>query len=80
MAAAAAASVKESVKESLLGTEESDSQPSNQTKAAFEQHATKDPESGELYMSEKEFVDAIAPPNEDYVSIAIIICSSRQSP
>lgn len=58
---------KESVKESLFGTEE----PvplSAQTKATFIKHAHHDEASGEPVMNEKEFVDAIAPENEDYVS------------
>jgi len=61
--------VKEAVKESLLGTEESDSvKVSAQNRATFLQHARKDEESGDLYMGEEEFVNAIAPKGEDYVS------------
>lgn len=59
--------VKEAVKESLLGSEES-AQLSSQTKARFNSNATKDPETGELFMGAEEFVNAIAPDNEDYVS------------
>jgi solute carrier family 25 (mitochondrial aspartate/glutamate transporter), member 12/13 len=55
------------VKESLLGTEEP-VKLSAQTKATFIKHAQKDPETGELKMGETEFVNAIAPENEDYVS------------
>lgn len=58
--------VKESVKESLLGTEV-EPDLSAQTRADFMQHAIRDDEEGEYYMSEKEFVDAVAPESEDYV-------------
>ncbi len=64
---ATALKVKEAVKESLLGTEEP-TQLSAQTRSTFLLHAKKDPESGELYMGREEFVNAIAPPTEDYVS------------
>lgn len=62
-----ATKVKESVKEKLLGKEEP-AQPSAQTKATFTKHARPDEQSGELVMTETEFVDSIAPANEDYVS------------
>ena len=60
------ATVTASVKESLLGA----TQPEELTqsaKADFMKHAKHD-EDGELYMGEEEFVAAIAPPEEDYVS------------
>ncbi|KAK8066446.1 hypothetical protein PG997_013193 [Apiospora hydei] len=60
--------VKEAVKESLLGTEEP-VELSAKTRAYFVNHAVKDPESGELYMGEDEFVNAIAPQDEDYGKI-----------
>lgn len=65
--------VKDGVKESLLGVELTDDQLQlpEQTRAEFMRHALKDEESGEYYMGEKEFVDAIAPMNEDYVRIAL---------
>lgn len=63
-------SVKEAVKESLVGTEEP-AQLSAQTKARFNSHAIKDPESGELYLGPEEFINAIAPKDEDYVSLPI---------
>lgn len=62
-----ATKVKESVKETLLGSEEP-AQLSAQTKATFMKHAHHDEASGELVMTEPEFVDAIAPEKEDYVS------------
>lgn len=59
--------VKEAVKDSLVGSEES-SQVSAQTRARFTANAIKDPETGELYMGPDEFIAAVAPPSEDYVS------------
>jgi solute carrier family 25 aspartate/glutamate transporter 12/13 len=38
------------------------------SKATFEKNARKDGESGEQIMGEEEFVNAIAPEGEDYVS------------
>lgn len=64
---------KESVKESLLGHEEDpqDQQTPPQTRSEFMQHAIKDEETGEYYMGQKEFVNAVAPLDEDYVSTTI---------
>jgi solute carrier family 25 aspartate/glutamate transporter 12/13 len=59
--------VKESVKGTLLGTEEP-AQLSAHTQATFVKHAKHDEAAGELVMTETEFVDAIAPAKEDYVS------------
>lgn len=58
--------VKEKVKESLLGTEEAP-QLSNTTRATFMQHAIKDEETGEYFMTPQQFIDAVAPAGEDYV-------------
>lgn len=63
-----AAKVKESVKGTLLGTEEP-AQLSAHTQATFIKHAHHDEAAGELVMTEPEFVDAIAPEKEDYVSL-----------
>ncbi|KAI1847200.1 hypothetical protein JX265_011875 [Neoarthrinium moseri] len=60
--------VKEAVKESLLGIDEP-SELTAKNKAAFVSGATKDPATGELYMTEEQFIDAIAPPDEDYGKI-----------
>ncbi|TVY16947.1 Calcium-binding mitochondrial carrier protein [Lachnellula arida] len=61
---------KEVVKESLLGTEVVDEvQMSAQSKATFEKNARRDEESGELFMGEEEFVNAVAPVGEDYHKI-----------
>jgi solute carrier family 25 aspartate/glutamate transporter 12/13 len=59
--------VKEAVKEGLVGVEEP-AQLSAQTKARFNSHAIKDPETGELYLGPDEFISAVAPKDEDYVS------------
>lgn len=62
--------VKEVVKESLLGKEQvEDVQITALSKATFEKNAQKDPETGELYMTEKEFINAVAPLGEDYVRL-----------
>lgn len=61
--------VKDSVKESLLGAEvEPGTELSGQTRAEFMQYAVKDDESGEYYMNADQFVQAVAPAGEDYVS------------
>lgn len=64
-----ASKVKDSVKGTLLGSEEP-AQLSAQTQATFLKHAKHDEAAGELVMTETEFVDAIAPAKEDYVSSA----------
>src|SRR4051812_41774602 len=63
-----AAAVKNAPKESLVGTAVSgaDFELSAQTKANFEKYARKD-ESGESYMTEEEFVNAIVPRDENFV-------------
>jgi solute carrier family 25 aspartate/glutamate transporter 12/13 len=60
---------KEVVKETLLGSEQvAEVQLSAQSKAAFDKNARKDAETGELFMGEEEFINAVAPESEDYVS------------
>lgn len=61
--------VKDAVKGTLLGSKEP-TEYSVQTKTRFNSHAIRDPETGELYLGQEEFVNAIAPPNEDYVSLS----------
>lgn len=56
--------IKDAVKESLIGT----SDESHQARTNFLRHARKDETSGEYFMTEDDFVDAIAPKHEDYVS------------
>ena len=66
--------VKESVKESLVGHEEPQhGHPPSQIRSEFEKHAVKDEESGEYFLGQKEFVDAIAPEDEDYVSLTFFL-------
>lgn len=61
--------VKDAVKETLLGAENvPDIKITGQSKDTFEKYAQTDGESGELYMSEEDFVNAVAPVGEDYVS------------
>lgn len=61
--------VKEAVKESLLGSEQvGEAQLSAQAKATFDKNARKDETTGERYMGEAEFINAVAPEGEDYVS------------
>jgi hypothetical protein len=72
--ASTAASIKESVKETLLGVED-EAQLPFQTRAEFMQHAKIDPESGDHYMTEEDFVNAIAPETEDYVRASLLRAS-----
>ena len=65
------ATVKEQAKEALLGTQD-EPQLSQQTRAEFLKYALEDEETGERYLNEEQFVNAIAPKGEDYVS-----CSSK---
>ena len=63
------------VKETLLGIDQTEEelQLSVQTKATFEKHALRGAETGEQHMTEKEFIEAIAPEGEDYVSQADLV-------
>ena len=70
------ANVPEAVKESLLGTTR-EPELSSQTRAAFDRNAKKDEATGEYYLTESEFVDAVAPEGEDYVSCSIPGLSHR---
>jgi hypothetical protein len=60
------ANVTGAVKESLLG-KEAPADLSSESRNTFLRLAKKD-EDGELYMNEEDFINAIAPPEEDYVS------------
>ncbi|KAI4290097.1 MAG: hypothetical protein L6R35_000617 [Caloplaca aegaea] len=62
------ATVTDQIKESLVGAVIEPSL-STDAQATFERHARKDESNGELYMTEEEFVNAIAPSNEDYHKI-----------
>jgi len=61
----AAETIKETVKETLLGTETPEG-VSTESRARFLQYASLE-EDGELFMTQDDFVNAIAPPEEDYV-------------
>jgi hypothetical protein len=67
------ASVTEQVGEVLLGTTE-EPQLSQLTRAAFMKHAQKDEASGEYFLNEEQFIDAVAPESEDYVSYLPAMC------
>ncbi|KAI0167005.1 mitochondrial carrier [Hypoxylon sp. FL1284] len=64
-----ATTVKEVVKESLLGSKET-SNLSASHRASFINNAKKDEQTGELVMGPDEFVEAIAPASEDYHKIS----------
>ncbi|EXJ56773.1 hypothetical protein A1O7_07117 [Cladophialophora yegresii CBS 114405] len=61
------ATVTEAVKESLLG-KEAPAGLSSESRNTFLKFAKKD-DDGELYMNEEDFINAIAPPEEDYHKI-----------
>lgn len=60
------ASIKETVKETLVGSSE-EPQLSHQARSNFLRHAQKD-DKGDLFMTENDFINAVAPRQEDYVS------------
>ncbi|KAF2751920.1 calcium-binding mitochondrial carrier protein-like protein Aralar1 [Sporormia fimetaria CBS 119925] len=62
------ATVKDQVGEVLLGTTE-EPQLSHLMRSAFMRHATKDQETGQYYLDEESFIDAVAPESEDYHKI-----------
>jgi solute carrier family 25 aspartate/glutamate transporter 12/13 len=64
---ATAIQVKETVKEALVGVELTP-ELSADTRANFLKYARRDGDSEDLVMGEEEFINAIAPENEDYVS------------
>ena len=62
------ATAKQAVKETLLGTTR-EPELSQQTKATFDRNARQDEATGDHYMTEDDFVNAIAPASENYVSL-----------
>lgn len=66
------ATVKDQVTEVLLGTSD-EPDLSHEMRQNFLDHATKDEASGELFMGKEQFINAVAPEKEDYVS-AIQLC------
>jgi solute carrier family 25 aspartate/glutamate transporter 12/13 len=63
-----AAKVTEAVKASLVGTKDEELATSQQIKNHFAQYARKDETTGDSFMTEEDFINAIAPKNQDYVS------------
>jgi len=61
------ATVTETVKESLVGSVHPTGL-TNESRTTFFQNSRQEGEDGELYMNEEDFINAIAPPQEDYVS------------
>ncbi len=61
------ATAKIAIKESLLGTTR-EPELSTQTKATFDRHARQGGETQEPFMTEEDFVNAVAPESENYVS------------
>ncbi|EHY59640.1 mitochondrial aspartate-glutamate transporter agc1 [Exophiala dermatitidis] len=61
------ATVTEAVKESLIGATQPESL-STEARLSFLKHSRRG-DDGELYMNEEDFIDAIAPPEEDYHKI-----------
>lgn len=64
------ATVTEAVKESLIGATQPESL-STEARLSFLKHSRRG-DDGELYMNEEDFIDAIAPPEEDYVSCHVL--------
>ncbi|KAK4987574.1 mitochondrial aspartate-glutamate transporter agc1 [Elasticomyces elasticus] len=62
------ATIEDTVEEKLVETEEEADIPV-QTRLDFSQYALKDQETGEEYMTEREFIDAVAPETEDHHKI-----------
>ena len=61
------AALSEQVGEVLMGTTD-EPQLSQLTRSAFMKHAQKDETSGDYYLNEDAFIEAVAPESEDYVS------------
>ena len=66
--------VTEAVKEQFLGS--SEQQLSLQARSTFNRHAQKD-EEGELFMNEEDFINAVAPKQEDYVRVPRAVSGIR---
>jgi solute carrier family 25 (mitochondrial aspartate/glutamate transporter), member 12/13 len=60
--------ITEQVKETLLGAEQVPTL-SKQAQDHFIKHAKRDPQTGDRYLDEAAFIEAIAPPSEDYVGV-----------
>jgi solute carrier family 25 aspartate/glutamate transporter 12/13 len=69
------ATVTEEVREVLLGTDH-EPQLSQLTRAAFMKHAQKDA-AGDYFLTEDQFIEAVAPESEDYVRWPVCGTSSH---
>ena len=72
------ATAKQAIKESFLGAT-TEPELSEQTRATFNRNARQDEATGDYYMTEEDFVDAVAPANENYVSSCLKLDPSRIS-
>ncbi|MCJ1468491.1 mitochondrial aspartate-glutamate transporter agc1 [Pseudocyphellaria aurata] len=63
------ATVTETIKETLVGTTR-EPELTQEIRATFDRHARQDKATGEFYMDKNEFIEAIAPTNEDYHKIS----------
>lgn len=70
------ATAKQTVKESLLGTTR-EPELSQQTRATFDRNARQDEATGDCYMTEEDFVNAVAPASENYVSSRAKLAQSK---
>lgn len=56
---------------------------SHQIKSNFYHHSHKDEQTGELFMTEDDFINAVAPKQEDYVSVcpplAVAVCACNRT-
>ena len=64
------ATAQVAIKESLLGSER-ETDLSFQSKATFDRHAQTNEATGERFLTEGDFVNAIAPATENYVRILV---------
>ena len=72
---------KNVVKEKLLGTDQTEQvKLSAQAKSTFEKFARKEADSGEQFMTQEDFINAIAPLDEDYVSLSYSGARLTQDP
>ena len=67
------ATVTEKVKETLVGTEEEEGSQQLSAKREFLTNCVEDEATGEQYLDEKAFINAVAPEGEDYVSSALCL-------
>ena len=56
-------------KEDVYGVSEDTSSLTVASKARFQKNAIQDPKTGELYLGPDQFIDAVAPADQDYVRI-----------